>query len=173
MIIVSNSIPFEIISDLDWIINNQEGGWKLISIPGDNDGGWTYAGVTHKNFAETAYARFTYQEMEKLISTETGTAILRTIVYHIYKQNTIIPSEIIELKLSPELQLQYLSCAINCGPRTAYDMLKSIPNVETAEIDETAFFKAWIKYYIKLCEENPEKLKFLAGWINRVLETLP
>lgn len=141
---------------LDDIIINEEGGWKLTSDPNDNDGGWTFAGVTRKVW-EAYESKVTNNPVT--ISLETikeeivkDIELARHTVYAIYEYEFVRPVQR-KCQISTDIfpTAAILSCAINCGPDTAYDIWTK-GNRST----DTAFLNTLHHYYFNLIKKNAE-----------------
>lgn len=189
------TLSTQVIGYLDDIIINEEGGWKLTSDPNDNDGGWTFAGVTRKTW-EAYQSKVTNTSVTISIE-EIKEEIVRDIdlakrtVYAIYEYEFVKPIQQLcrngnDTFPTPTI----LSCAINVGPETAYNIWKS--NAGKSFIDNWHGYyfglikknaEAWRDYalYLEWCqspgnfpkvgnEEKPKTLRaeYINGWYNRV-----
>jgi lysozyme family protein len=158
---------------LDKIIEKQEGGWVLTENKDDPDGGWTYAGVARKLWQETiGHPNVTYALIKEDIERSVDEA--KDSIYDVYQIAFIGP---LQLDKFPEtIRGPLLSAAINIGVEQAVKLLQSclpyakedgIVGPETIKLTSTAyqsgviikdkFMKAWMRYYIKLVQENAEE----------------
>ena len=181
-----SGLPENIITALDDIIINQEGGWKIWHTEGDDDGGWTLAGVTATTFIRyhgNTYADSNDNLLKISVITQLWKAVpdlVRQDIYAIYNIEYILPLRLD--KLPSTITAPLLSCAINCGTKTAINLLqRAIAVTEDGIIGPAtiaaasksdnllADFLAWWKYHYEvIANHDPSKEKFMAGWINRV-----
>lgn len=154
------TIPTTAISNIRDVIENDEGGWVLTKISGDNDGGWTYGGMTARKFREY-YPGITHENIAWVVSQADSKEALRQIIVRIYFQDYMqVAASIINFK--ENIQRYHLSCIVNCGPGGFEAIYRD--SIRTPK----HFLTAWKDYYHHLVLNDSSRYKFFAGWINRV-----
>lgn len=178
-----------------WVLSenkgDNDGGWTF--------GGVT-ANTFNKLFRDVATDAIFYRLDCKESLNEQDTAQLIERGYEIYQSEFIKPLQLFSLPSS--IRGPLLSCAINCGVKEAVMILQralnawdnsetkplvvdgnfgdetkgrinSIQNYQVWIGIKTQFLREWMRYYIKLCDNNndPKSIlhsQFLEGWFNRV-----
>jgi len=153
-------VPLDARQAILQVIENDEGGWVLSSDPDGGDGGWTYAGVTATTF-NSFQGNKNYTKQYLISDMENSLDELKQIIYSIYYKNYF--SSLITF--DPDLRAMELSCAINCGPAAAR-------KIAFASKDKLSFAHNWLLHYGSIIKDNPNKVIYINGWINRVFRYL-
>lgn len=137
-------------------------------VPGDN-GGATKFGIDQASHPDVDVAKLTLDQATD-----------------IYRDSYWVPSRAAELPWP--LNLAHFDAAVNCGINRANKILQNTVNVDADGIfgpqTALAVYGAWKQdgtvavslhacdlrktFYKNLCDEQPSKMKFLKGWLNRV-----
>lgn len=152
-----NDLPVFVKSQIDQVIDEDEGGWKLTHNANDPDGGWTYAGVTSNVWNEFQKDRYTKGGLQFIpdtyenMLTKIGqySAATNDLIYYVYYTKYYKP-------LQDHTSWQILpgalfSCAVNCGLSVA---VKIWDAAEKEHSPNAAFLQGWTQFYVHLAVEN-------------------
>jgi glycosyl hydrolase family 108 len=173
------SIPDAIKNIIEEIIINDEGGW-IATQDANDPGGFTFAGITIAVWQK-------YLPLDSVVWMRSAMTnnpdVLKIDAIQIYYQEYYVPlAHMFQLNHEDnEVLFPYeLSCAVNCGVETAYNISIS------AALNKITFCHSWLLHYANLVRENaiawqnavkdprikhPATFRatYLAGWINRVM----
>lgn len=169
------TVPDAVKAAIDLVITNDEGGWVLSQDKDGGDGGWTYAGITANTWnhfmpPNTADETLSYSDIFNFLNGQLNSLCasistvdeLKETVYEIYFRNyfnnLIAPD--------PSIQAMEFSAAVNMGPAQARQ-------IAFGNKTKIGFAHDWLVHYARICQNNPDKLQDLVGWINRVFHYLP
>lgn len=159
------------------IIN--EGGYKLVNIPGDS-GGQTFAGIA-RNY-HGSWKGWNYIDSNDLTNPK-----LINSVKSFYKSKfwNLINGDKINNQKIAELIFDF---AVNAGVRTSAKIAQGIINAEMdgvigpktlAKLNNYDSEKFLLKFalakvsrYAQICNKNKTQSKFLLGWINRTIKEI-
>lgn len=161
---VKSLVPYEglslaTIQIIGTVISNDEGGWVSTQEPDGSDGGWTYGGMTARKFSEY-YPQLTSDEFIRLRVDPQTVDALRKVIICIYYQDYMSPVAK-NLSRNDRFSAAHLSCAMNLG-------IGGFLTVYRCVTANTSFLSAWKDYYFTIVKNNPGKMMYIHGWINRV-----
>lgn len=156
-----------------------EGGYKLINVPGDT-GGQTYAGIArnfHSNWKGWAY----------IDSNNLSNPQLKESVRSFYKSNFWNPvkgDSITSQKVAETIFDFAVNTGVAISARLAQGIIgadidgkigtKTLAKLNTYDEEKflLKFAIAKVSRYAQICNKNKTQSKFLLGWINRTLNDL-
>lgn len=157
--------PQDLDAILTWLLNLEDRGLtaRIVSL-GDN-AGQTRLGITSRDAALMPPNFF-----DPALPPADAIAMARTFYTHSFWERFAINKKCGD---SLPLCAAYLSCAVNCGPGTAFECLTNAQKQpgDAALIDKFTYL--WCEHYYDITEVNPELGKFLHGWIARAKAIYP
>lgn len=156
---------------------NNEGGYALTNVPGDN-GGQTYAGISR--VANSGWSGWAYVDRGETPPTQ--------LVRDFYKANYWDRFQGDQVNSQAVAENIY-DFAVNAGTAVAIKLAQTVVKVEAdgvvgpttlaalnaPDIDDAfgAFYAvAKLSRYAEICNRNRSQSKFLLGWVNRILKGL-
>lgn len=119
----------------------------------DDPGGETKYGIAKRYYPDVNIAALTWEEAKK-----------------IYLKDYWIKNGCDDLPFP--LDVMYFDMCINPGPGAAKTMLYQARGQAETNWQCVMLTDLRIRYYFKKAKENPKKMKYLGGWIDRSLDLL-
>ena len=166
---MTNKSPYHVIDNRvivtinDFIVRD-EGGFILTSDPDGGDGGWTYAGITAHTW-NSYFENVTPASREVIqLALKSGVEDVNKAVVEIYYNNYLVPAATHVGCSTDDITPHEFSCIVNCGEEGFKQIYNGVKNDDNV----VEFCNEWLHHYVDICKDNPVKLQFLNGWVNRV-----